>query len=73
MLTFRALLHEMKNSNTLIGSVYTADTGLLDGELDLVGVTVLQVGFDFVVFNQAGSGGTGAVVVPLDKIIGIDY
>ncbi|MBF0708221.1 hypothetical protein IQ283_16590 [Alkalihalobacillus hwajinpoensis] len=73
MLTFRALLHQMKNSNTIIDTVYTFDTHEMEGEPNIIGVTVVEVGFDFVIFNQPGSGATGAVLVPIDKIVSMDY
>ncbi|MFK3959520.1 hypothetical protein [Guptibacillus hwajinpoensis] len=73
MLTLKALLYQMKNSNAIIDSVYTFDTHELDGEPNLMGVTVVDVGFDFVLFNQPGSGGNGAVLVPIENIVSIDY
>ncbi len=73
MLKFKALLFQMKNSNTIIDSVYIYDTHELDGEPNLMGVTVVEVGCDFVLFNQPGSGATGSVLVPIDKIVAMDY
>ncbi|MGA9288822.1 MAG: hypothetical protein WBV93_10805 [Anaerobacillus sp.] len=42
-----------------------------DGDLILMNVVIQEVGRDFLVLNQAGSGGLGTVIVPLDKIVGI--
>ncbi len=53
--------------------MYTLDTQEMDGEPSLMGVTVVDVGFDFVLFNQPGSGATGAVLVLIDKIVALDY
>lgn len=73
MLKFKAILYQLKNSNTILNTVYTLDTQEMDGEPSLMGVTVVDVGFDFVLFNQPGSGATGAVLVLIDKIVALDY
>ncbi|MDP4550825.1 hypothetical protein Q9251_08000 [Alkalihalobacillus macyae] len=74
MLKLRALFYRLQESKTVIRTVYINGTQLGDGDPDLVGVTVGQVGADFVLFNQVGSSaGIGSVVVPLDQITAMDY
>ncbi|MDQ0483387.1 hypothetical protein [Guptibacillus hwajinpoensis] len=74
MLKLRAALVDIMNSKTVLSSVYVLDTQNGEGEPDLIGVTVGQVGADFVVFNQVGSSaGTQSCMVPISKINAIDY
>lgn len=40
-----------------------------DDDLVLMNVVIVEVGRDYAVLNQGGSGGLGTVIVPLDKIV----
>ncbi|MGG1684907.1 hypothetical protein [Pseudalkalibacillus sp. NRS-1564] len=73
MLRLKGLLCQMKASNTTIDYVYTFNTQEELGNPYLSGVTVQEVGHDFVIFNQVGSGGFGTLVMPIDKIVCIEY
>ncbi|KMM38871.1 hypothetical protein [Guptibacillus hwajinpoensis] len=74
MLKMRAALVGMMHSKTVLSSVYILNTQNGEGEPDLIGVTVGQVGADFVVFNQVGSSaGNLTCMVPISKINAIEY
>lgn len=73
MLKLRALIYSLYKSQTVISTVFINDTQSGDGDPDLVGVTIGQVGADFVLFNQVGSSaGVGSVIVPMNQINGME-
>lgn len=69
--TLRQRLTDILVNNTVINEVFVEPTQQ-PGEPDLMGVTVVEVQGDFVVFNQAGSPGMGRIIVLLDSIIALD-
>lgn len=70
-LALRAQLAFLAASGQVINEVYVLATQI-PGEPLLTGVTVKKVSGNFVVFNQAGSGGIGEITILIDKIIGLD-
>lgn len=55
---------------TLIGVPLTEVIVLGAGEdLVLMNVVIVEVGREYVILNQSGSGGLGTVIVPIDKIV----
>ncbi|HEX7065107.1 MAG TPA: hypothetical protein VF199_08600, partial [Bacillales bacterium] len=69
--TLRSQLLIWEARGTVLEAVYVERTQH-DDEPDLFGVTVQEVGGNFVVFNQAGSGGIGNIYVRIDQIVAID-
>ncbi len=63
----RTLLSRLMRNETLINEVV-----LEDGGFNLMGVSIQSVQGQYVVFNDAGSGGLGTVYVVIDKIVAID-
>ncbi|MCM3719140.1 hypothetical protein [Fictibacillus phosphorivorans] len=70
-LAIRAQLAFLAASGQIINEVYVLGTQI-PGEPLLTAVTVKKVSGNFVVFNQAGSGGLGDVIIVIDKIVGLD-
>jgi hypothetical protein len=60
------------NNQTLITEVFLQNSNQPQGTPDLTGVRVTEVGVDFVVFTQAGSGAGTTYFVNLDRILLID-
>jgi hypothetical protein len=51
-----------------LAEMYLRDTGN-SGDPVLTNVTIIEVGSDYVVINQPGSGGFGEVIIPLQNIV----
>lgn len=69
--SLRGRLAQLQLAGTVIAEVYVLATQI-PGEPDLTAVTVKELQGDFVIFNQAGSGGLGDIIVLIDKIVAID-
>jgi hypothetical protein len=69
---FRSVLVQLLNSQTLISEVFLQNSNQPQGTPDLTGVTVKEVGVDYVVFSQAGSAGSTIFFVNMDRILLID-
>ncbi|MGC4375436.1 hypothetical protein WD019_00655 [Fictibacillus sp. Mic-4] len=67
--TIRSQLLAIKNSGATISQVFV-DATQIPGEPVLMGVQVLSVDLNFVVFIQPGSGGSTTITIRLDAIIG---
>ncbi|WP_347550659.1 hypothetical protein ABFG93_03415 [Pseudalkalibacillus hwajinpoensis] len=51
-----------------LAEIYLRDSGN-SGDPILMNVTIIEVGSDYVVVNQPGSGGLGEVIIPLQSIV----
>jgi hypothetical protein len=60
------------NNQTVITEVFLQNSNQPQGTPDLTGVVVSDVGLDYVVFTQAGSGAGTIYYVNLDRILLID-
>ncbi|MCA0987850.1 hypothetical protein [Guptibacillus algicola] len=73
MRTLNAKLFQLKKSNTVIQMVYVANTQEIDGSPDLAGVTIKEIGSNYVVFTPAGaSGQANEMLVCTDQILSIE-
>ncbi len=57
---------------TLITEVFLQNSNQPQGTPDLTGVTVVELGNDYVVFSQAGSAGNALSYVNIDRILLIE-
>ncbi|MFC0189098.1 hypothetical protein ACFFJY_12420 [Fictibacillus aquaticus] len=70
--TLRGFLVKLLANKTLVTEVFLQNSNQPQGTPDLSGVTVVEVGLDYVVFSQAGSGAGTLYYVNLDRILLID-
>jgi hypothetical protein len=72
MPNIKQFLNALRAQNALITEVFLQNSNQPQGTPDLTGVTVEEVGGDYVVFAQAGSAGATLYYVNLDRILLID-
>ncbi|MEN0665812.1 hypothetical protein [Caldifermentibacillus hisashii] len=66
------LLLQIQAAGVMINEVFTLPTNM-PGEPDLTGVRVLEVTGETVTFARVDSLGGNRIIVPLDKIVAVDY
>lgn len=64
---FENMFRQWLLNNTVLAEVHTMNPNLM-----LVGVTILEVHSDYIVFSEAGSAGAARVFVKIDHIVAVE-
>ncbi|WP_377889545.1 hypothetical protein [Alkalihalobacillus sp. R86527] len=73
MRTLISKLYQIKNSNAIIAMVYVEGSQNGDGTPDLAGVTIKEIGADYVIFTPVGtSGQADELLVCTAQIVSIE-